>query len=1232
MSSIESTKDGLKKLYLIKSAGYEFAEIDLGQNTLLLGESGVGKTTLMRAVLFFYTMDYSDSALNINPDTKKSFNQWYFKEHNSHIVYEYTKDGSRFLFIVSRSMKLHYTFVDITNSSLGVKELLIDENKPLNLERLIENIQTNNLPSYDTSKKEKYINIFHKKDADSKKIKHDSSLDFSLFESINSRKEFAKTLSNIFASSKVSSNSLKKSIVSLIDDSDAKINLGEIKISLNKFISERKEIEKFEKKIPTIEKLSQIHNSYKENKKEFKTKANIVEKLKQDSSIKIEESKTKLQEIESKQQNLKIGFEVKQQNLSDKISDKDGKISIESAHLEKLTKKAIEYKESGIDGLVVEYNNEQTYTNSLTNAKQRFEILTSDAKNIEDRYIKIKEKLHKDSNDEILNIKTKNQENIAEINSKINLTIQTKEQKIEESSKKYVEDKKELETELENHKNSFNNTKISLAKAEHFPFNKEQIENLQKDKKEFEEVLFKTKAELLENSHNIKKVEQELKDIELNLKDSTKKLDEKILKAKDLLFEQKLEIEKKLDFEGENLYGFLNKNSIKNRERIVTYLKDEILFSQKKFSVKQVAQDSSIFGLEIEFDDEFQNNYNQAKLLEQLKNIKEKVKELNKKAQTEKKNLESEAQRETKEKNRQRGVFYALESKLTENEKSYVKNIESITENIRDMEDDAKKQRETEITKFQKLYASQELLIGNLRDKILDITNKIQNITNTITNQTKKITSEFQEQIKESELTQKTKILSVKESYKVESKRIENEMLEALKDEGIDDKLLKEIQTEIQNFTTKLENISKYRAYVTVYLSEYKDEIESIPQKTENLKGLKTLRDEYKDELKSVKSKYKVENQQLKDEQEKVNQSLANFENFLKQYSEKIDDENIQKSIKRSVTLAEILLPNDVDIKSVIGELIALYERIKNNEEKIKSSVLEVLNILNYDNIFKIEIERDYINSHAYLKTAKGLISYIQNDKLTLFKNISSDGFKSSLNFIRKELSIFEDAILDVESEVMNLRNTINKAVDSFVVIDSIKIRFEDSNNEILNSLKTLSDFYDNNNDKFLSGLFNSDEDSTQKIKDEFTNKISKLVELLKTSKEYVELDDGFVLEFKVTEKGNDLKWRQTLNDIGSNGTSTLVKSIINISMLQMVSKNIVKNNQFLSHCILDEIGTISTDYFRELKDFVNRSGFVFLNGMPIEDDMLISMYPTIYVGQNQGNYSRMILASKMDI
>ena len=157
-------RDGLKKIYLIKSAGYEFTEINLEDNTLLLGESGVGKTTIMRAVLFFYTMDYSPSLLNLTSDTKKPFNDWYFREHNSHIVYEYTKDDNKYIFVVSKSGKLHYTFIDITNSDIGVKEIFIDGNKPVNFEKLNENIQKNRLINYTTTIKDKYTNIFHKRD------------------------------------------------------------------------------------------------------------------------------------------------------------------------------------------------------------------------------------------------------------------------------------------------------------------------------------------------------------------------------------------------------------------------------------------------------------------------------------------------------------------------------------------------------------------------------------------------------------------------------------------------------------------------------------------------------------------------------------------------------------------------------------------------------------------------------------------------------------------------------------------------------------------------------------------------------------------------------------------------------------------------------------------------------------------------------------------------------------
>ncbi len=1228
--------DGLKKLYLVKSAGFEFEEIDLHANTLLLGDSGIGKTTIMRAVLFFYTMDYSDSVLNINPDTKKSFNDWYFKEHNSHIVYEYTKGESRFLFIVSKSGKLHYSFVDLTNSSLSVEDIFLNASTPRNLEQLNEKIQTSMLPNYSTTKREQYINCFHKRDSENRKIKQESTTNFTLFESVNARVEFASTLSNIFASSKVSSNTLKRSIVSLIDDSQVKINLYEIKSSLNSYISEKKEIESFESKIPVIEKLAQTHDSYKASKKEFIFLANTLETLRENIALELEKNRVNSDALKAKQEELSVTYKADSKLSKGQIRAKEAQISIDSNTIKGLQEKEQYYKNRNIQTLVTNHNKESNFKSALETSKERYEVLTSGTKNIQEKYKKIQADLGQETFKSIQEVQTTSQKSKEEISTKINSTIESKEQKIVDSSELYISQKVSLELEKEDATKKFYEIKASLASIKNFPFYREKIEGLKEEIKEFEKEFSTTETVTTKNDYEIKEVESELKRVEIELKESTAKLDAKTTSAKEILFTQKTEIEKKLNFESENLYGFLNKNNIRDKEKIVTYLKDEILFSDKKFSVKQHADNGTIFGLELAYEEEFANEYQQAKLLEQLRLVKEKIKEINKKALKDKKNLEESAQRETKEKNRQRSQLHALRESLKDKSGIYSKSIALGEENLKLAQKEAEAQREKETKELQAESAEITILLEKLTTKILDVIKKIQSIKDDISHTTTQAVEVFREEIKELEVTTQSKIKQINSEHIQALALIQKELQTALREEGIDEKLLKELLTEIKNLESILGDIDASRTLVTVYLDQFSSKIKEIPQMLTTLKEDERVRDSLKEKLSNIDKKYIQTRDEFKTELSKLEAIKSSLDTFSKEYKEKIENQDIAKSIKNSLSSHPNILETSLEsnLNSIIEKVVQLYAKIKNDETKIESLVNNCRLVLKPNNTFKIEIENDYLSSISYLKTAKELIAYIQEDKLSPFKEYSSEMFKSSLTSIQKYLGLFEDAMMDIESEVSNLRNTINKAVNSFNVIDSIKIRFENSNHNILNSLKELSDFYDNNNEKFLSGLFSSSlsDIQTQKAKETLSGKITDLVELLKSSKEYIVLEDGFVLEFKVVENGHDLKWRQTLSDIGSNGTSTLVKSIINISMLQMVSKNSIKESPLLSHCILDEIGTISTDYFKELKDFVNQSGFVFLNGMPIEDDMLISMYPTIYVGQKHANYSRMILASSMEI
>ena len=1228
-------KNGLKKVYLIKSAGYEFAEIDVAQNTLLLGESGVGKTTIMRAVLFFYTMDYSDSVLNLTSDTKKSFNDWYFKEYNSHIVYEYDREESRFLFVVSKTGKMNYTFIDITNTDLDVKKLFIDDNMPVTLEKLNEKIQKENLANYSTTIKEKYINTFHQKDTNNKKIKQDSVIDFSLFQSVNHSKEFAKTLSNIFISSRVSSNSVKKSIVSLIDKSDAKINLSEIRINLAEYVSHKDEIEKFEKKIPNIEKLSNKFTEFNANRKDFKVSANKLHALKIKVAVKIQEVNLKITTLNEEEKDLKKSFGITLGTLEQEIQGASKKTIEQEKELRDLKLKEKEYKEKNIDTLVNAFSKEQEYKNELQTYEDKYLALTSEFESINEKYEKIVIKLKKDADDAVFTLKNNNLEMSKKINSDKNQLIENKEQTIHKKTRSYINEKESLESTLKEIQEQFTSIEKELIKVENFTFNKEEISKHTEELKSFEKALLSMKMEMATNESAIKQVDQEILEIAKELKHSNEKLDEKVNKQKEELFKEKDAFEMKLDFDKDNLYGYLHKNNIQNKEKIVTYLKDEILFSEKSFTLNHAQDKESIFGMNVEFYEAFENDYEQSKLLAGLKLIKESIKSLNKDTIRIKKKREEEASQNTKAKNRQRAILYKQKENLESDKKSYVKNINSSTLNLAQAKQDAKELQKQKTLELEKQYASTRLKKEELAKNIELLSKTIKSISQEINDSVKGAILVYGEQLQSLESNENNQINEIVAVCNAKVEEIYTELSQALHSNGADKVLLESISAKIKNLKTILTQVESNRITVMVYISEYKEKILSLPSLEEQLHSDTLILEKLRSKKTELKKKNRLEEEKLKNNKSTLETTLSEIESFTRSYAKNIENQSIEKKIQENLTLDTYSVGDNVKISSLlVDEIVQFFNAIKSAQESIKSSVQDVIRNLKSDNIFKIEIPNDFVSNSSYLKTAKELIEYINNDKLSLFKDASLDKFKSSINSITKQLNFFEEALLDVESEVQSLANGIRKAIGSFVVIDDINIRYQDANNHVLNTLQSLAYFYENNNDKFLSGLFDSknSDASLSKAREELREKIIELVELLNVSKEYLELENGFVLEFKVVEKGNDLKWRQALDDIGSNGTSTLVKSIINISMLKMVSKNIVKNYEITTHCILDEIGTISTEYFKELKNFVNESGFVFLNGMPTEDDMLISMYPNIYVGQNYGKYSKMILASKMEI
>jgi hypothetical protein len=1238
MSSLKG--DGLKKIYLFKSADFQFAEIDLSDNTLLLGESGVGKTTLMRAILFFYTMSYKASVLNINTESKKSFIQWYFKERNSHLVYEYQKDGSQFLFIVSNSGNLHYTFVDISNSNLTVKDLLLEGREPVILEKLNENIERYRLPMYHTTQQDKYIRAFHKKDIENKKIKQESKTSFVLFEDITSRQEFAKILSHIFATSKVSSDSVKKTIVSLIDDTTASIDLKEIKNSLSEYVEFRNQIKRFEKQIPKINELKGAIYEYKENKTSFKESANQINLLKSQSDFKLTEIGMKLEKLEKREKDLNLEYQPKINSFKNDISKKNKVIVIESNDIEKSKKKRDFYQSKNIDNLVSEYRGKKTYEDTLEQYESRYKALTSNADEVNEVYIKIFQKLEKDKDDTILAVRSDNMIEIQKITAKKMEVMEEESIFIGSETYNLEEEKQKLKIDLKEQNRVFGEIRISQAKVINYPYNNENIERFLKEIGKFKDEIALLNPQIVELKSEIESIEKKIESIAIKLLEAKEKLLGKIGKKKNLLFENQKAIEIKLDFDKENLYGYINKNSIENRDKLLTYLKDEVLFSENKFSIKKADNSTSIFGLDIDFIDEnFGVDYDEVSLVSQLEFIKTQLKKENEELRIENITLDDNATKETIKLDRLRTKLAKEENRKVLKVKSHEAN-KIISENsLTEAKKVADSERKEVTKKLTKQYLQQEESIHILEENMKNISSKITNISTQIKANTKSAIKKLDDKLELLIQDENKVIEELKEQYVKDLDKSKDELTNRLEQKGVDKKVLEEIDANIEKYGSKIKFIEENETDVRVYLSEYEEDIKRIPlresallKEESLLVNLQIKSDDLKDEL-----KLKIE--VIFEERESLGIIKISLDDFIKKYNKQISNQPIENDIKNILSLnydkdVSELLDNKETLSMIIDRLIIDYSKLDNNRSIIISKTQRATKGLDKSNIFKLDIVDDYIeasdNVDTYLSVANGLVSYVENDKIFILKETSSAKFKNHLNSIQKYIKIFDEAIMDIETKVTKLGNRVNKAVESFNVIDSIQIRQSDANSHILEKLKLVIGFYSQNSEKLLLGLFpnNENRDENRKVQDELGYKIEELVTLLASSKEYLYLQEGFVLDFRVSENGNSLPPAQTLNDIGSNGTSTLVKAIINISILQMVNKN----SQVINHCILDEIGTISPTYFKELKDYANSSGFLFVNGMPTEDDILISMYPTIYVGQKYGKDSRMLPASKMVI
>lgn len=217
----------LNKIIFINSASMRYEELELDGNIHLSGYSGAGKTSVERAILYFFTADQRNLGIDLN--SQKTFIQYYFASADSHIVYEVKKDDGAFCVILTNyENRIQYAFVD----SPYRKEWIVDpvtrmvasswseitKNIPQHIDRdLVINIKDYNEILWGCHRDHKYARYMLAKSKG-----YDNLL---------------KSLKNVFLHSGFSHDGLKTNIVCSLPDNNPSINLVQLRSRLQDYLN-----------------------------------------------------------------------------------------------------------------------------------------------------------------------------------------------------------------------------------------------------------------------------------------------------------------------------------------------------------------------------------------------------------------------------------------------------------------------------------------------------------------------------------------------------------------------------------------------------------------------------------------------------------------------------------------------------------------------------------------------------------------------------------------------------------------------------------------------------------------------------------------------------------------------------------------------------------------------------------------------------------------------------------
>lgn len=1210
----------LNKIIFLNSAHIPYAEVKLDGNVHFIGTQGVGKSTLLRALLFFYNADKLRLGI---PKEKKSFDAFYFPCPNSYIVYEVMRENGAYCVLALKNQgRVMFRFIDAPFDS----KWFIDERKLVYGEwsQIREQVGKKHDISSLVSSYEMYRDIIFGNN------RRQELLSFRKYAIVESAKyqNIPRTIQNVFLNTKLDADFIKDTIIRSMSDEDNSIDLNFYREQIKEFEQEYTDVSLWTKKEKNGEVLirriaDKVIDAYRtllnnrrligEGRRELNYAEHMAQELLPQYRLDIQES-----EAECNRVSRLIGEEQEKYGKErDKLSRELG---VFDAQLKKTAAKRKHYEEIHIEDILQRVEQETIIEDERRRQEAMKAELEKSYQNVVDKYKALLEQLDMDLR-AFRNSKTTllNKHQAALMTQKEVLMQEWRKAETEtrEVFQKKISAVDEMMAQLVHEETAL---KIQKAKVAHEnPFARE-METNEQEFAEFTARQFQVETEIKEVELRIETLRQEAeKELEIAELKYQASLDEPKKQKADVEAEIR-KIQNLLEKSKGSFSEWLDQNRKGWQENIGKVVDEEEILYNNVLN-PQLAADSlsssslSLYGVSI----------NLAAVERKFRTPKELKEQLAEKEQLRADiiKLLNDLQNQHEEDNKTLKGKYLLQIRKL-NESLYAKKAE-----MQLLPQTEKKLKMQLLESKNRLAKWRNQQLSELEDKqnalIADKVKKEElkrQLEADLLRKLKVHQAEYNRQVKTE--TQKYEVFVQDIHTQIEEKQKQvdasrKKLLKAQHDElhgkGMDTQALDAYNKRIAELDAELAFVRKNRDVVAVYRN---DKIELFDQEP----AVRQERKNKAEALMMIEDKFRQRSERLKLQLSVTQEKLTKQQAALRKLEAGL---NAVKNFRSDATLCP-LGSSEIGEKITTKDCLAIVEELKRQIyedsrtlDNFKKQSQDFLGKFSAHNTFHFNVSP--VTEEEFIAFASNLCEFVDNDKISEYQKRISERYTGIIFRISKEVG----DLTRREGDIGKTINDINRDFEerNFAgVIREIALRPLKSNDQLMILLLRIRDFAEEN--QFNMGemdLFTTD--SRQDVNAKAVKYLLAFMKGLldEPNRKQLQVADTFKLEFRIKENDNDTGWVEKIANVGSDGTDILVKAMVNIMLINVFKeKASKKSGDFKIHCMMDEIGKLHPNNVKGILEFANRRNILLVNSSPTTYNVEDYKYTYLLSKDNRAN------------